>query len=139
MVNWTPELVSKFLITTLQQVSPQISRDAWKTVADAMGSDISAEACRQKYAKLLGAQGIELGAATPSAATPGPATPKSGRKRKATAGTEATPSKSASAKKAKKAQPAVALKTKEYEDQETELIISPIPSFKTLAPADDSD
>jgi hypothetical protein len=46
MVNWTPEIISKFLITTLQQVSPQISRETWKKVADAMGDDISGEACR---------------------------------------------------------------------------------------------
>ena len=46
MVNWTPELISKFLLTTLQQISPQITRETWKKVADVMGDDISAEACR---------------------------------------------------------------------------------------------
>jgi hypothetical protein len=46
MVNWTPELILKFLLMTLQQISPQISGETWKKVADVMGDDISAEACR---------------------------------------------------------------------------------------------
>jgi hypothetical protein len=89
---------------------------------------------------LLKAQGGgSTPAATPGAATtPAPATPKSGRKRKDTTGIEATPSKSASAKKPKKSQIATAaLKTEEDEDQEAELVPPATPFVKKLE--DDSD
>ncbi|GAM43020.1 hypothetical protein TCE0_044f17500 [Talaromyces pinophilus] len=137
MVNWTPELILKFLLMTLQQISPQISGETWKKVADVMGDDISAEACRQKYAKLLGAAGIEPSAATSTAGTP--ATPKSARKRKDVTGIDATPSKTASTKKQRKAQPDAALKVEEDEGQAEELVVPPTPFVKKFASADESD
>jgi hypothetical protein len=93
----------------------------------------------QKYAKLLGASGIEPGAATSSAATSVPATPKSGRKRKDVAGNDATPSKAASAKKQKKAQPTSSLKLEDDKGQEEELIAPPTPFVKKFTSADESD
>ncbi|EED21662.1 conserved hypothetical protein [Talaromyces stipitatus ATCC 10500] len=109
MVNWTDSVNGKFLIMTLQEVTPQVSGEIWEKVAKKMGPGFSANACRQNYAKLLKAQSSD-GTVTPSANS---STPKSASRKRKEA--PETPSKTPSSRKQKKMTPAAHLGIPEEE------------------------
>ena len=99
----------------------------------------------QKYAKLLSAAGIET--ATPVARRVPPSTPRltpntpgsRNRKRKDLDSNDQTPSKSASAKKARKSLSTTNLKNEDPEIEEENLIVPRTPPLTKLGAADDSD
>lgn len=114
-VKWEATLDVKLLCTVIQFLGSQVSGENWNQVAEAMGSEFSAKACRWvyqasssesclltrlrlhslHYAKILkdsGADGVEVPASGESAP---PTTPRK-RKVKGESASGATPSKKSS-------------------------------------------